>query len=605
MAPLRSLIPLIVAALLLLAGAATAEAPPGTLSQDPSDRLSTVPHDPQMQTAIRESAIDRIVVLHEGWRETLPTFARLKIHEVTGRTSLSGQYPSYTVLSMIYEPERWYDARVIPVEHPKLLEALSLKDKWVSPRMIIESPGLQPLIEELSTGGNLRSEAERLTKLMNAVEQVHRLGTEMRVLSAFEADGIKADQLLEIYNDKDKLNATHKDRQAAQRRWEERKPYQEAAERLLSRAKSISLLQDQLLVVPDTESVDNRWIRPVAFGGSGGGSVPLVDAGRQFNAAMQQAFLTSNPTLISKAVDDFLGVVERSREYPSRTYRDVQNFYVTQNPWRVAAWVYLVGSMLCGLYFFFGGKAFYRLAVGLMVLGFISHTTAVGTRMYLTGHAPVSNMFESITFCSWAVMLFAMGFEAWSRRGLVMLGSMIVGFLLLTGAGLMPLHQTRLHPLRAVLNSYWLNIHVTMMLLSYAAFAIAAFFASLYLIRSYLGREALFGGTPVMTQAQTEEFAYRLVQVGWPILTFGVTLGAVWADTAWGRYWGWDPKETWAFITWVTYTFYLHSRMVMGWRGRWSAFACVTGWIMVMITWWGVSYLPWFAGGLHSYASPN
>jgi cytochrome c-type biogenesis protein CcsB len=315
-----------------------------------------------------------------------------------------------------------------------------------------------------------------------------------------------------------------------------------------------------------------------------------------------------------------------------------------------------------------------------MAGGFVWHTAAVGIRLYLTGHVPVSNMFESITFTSWAMILIAFIYEAYqwafqkdSRRGLAALGAMTVGFLLLTGASLMPLHETRIHPLRAVLNSYWLNIHVTMMLLSYAAFGIAAFVAIFYLLRSLRDDEApkvalysgiggggllglyyflymlapnvpldsiisltrvlafafggilalaavltlitmgvrwisgQFGGASLdlISLPQTEEFAYRLVQVGWPILTVGITLGAVWADTAWGRYWGWDPKETWAFITWVAYTVYLHTRIVMGWRGRWSAAVCVIGFIMVMITWWGVSYLPWFSGGLHSYASPN
>ena len=144
-----------------------------------------------------------------------------------------------------------------------------------------------------------------------------------------------------------------------------------------------------------------------------------------------------------------------------------------------------------------------------------------------------------------------------------------------------------------------------MMLISYAAFAIAAFFAGLYLVKHFTGRESLLGGKPLMTMPQTEEFAYRLVQLGWPILTLGVALGAVWADTAWGRFWGWDPKETWAFITWVGYTVYLHTRMVMGWRGKWSAAACLLGFVLVLITWIGVSYIPLFAGGLHSYASPT
>jgi len=183
------------------------------------------------------------------------------------------------------------------------------------------------------------------------------------------------------------------------------------------------------------------------------------------------------------------------------------------------------------------------------------------------------------------------------------LGATLVGFLMLTGVAMMPLHESRIHPLRAVLNSYWLNIHVTMMLFSYAAFALAAVFAGIYLLRSAFRLDGVLSS--VMSQAQTEEFAYRLVQLGWPLLTVGVTLGAVWADVAWGRAWGWDPKETWAFITWVTYTAYLHSRMVMGWRGNWSAAACVVGFVMVVITMLGVSYLPWFSGGLHSYASPT
>jgi len=101
-----------------------------------------------------------------------------------------------------------------------------------------------------------------------------------------------------------------------------------------------------------------------------------------------------------------------------------------------------------------------------------------------------------------------------------------------------------------------------------------------------------------------ELFAYRCVQVGWPLLTLGVFLGGVWAQTAWGRFWGWDPKETWALITWIVYTGYLHTRMVLGWRGKLSAIASLAGFACVLITWFGVSYLPGLAGGLHSYASP-
>jgi ABC-type transport system involved in cytochrome c biogenesis permease subunit len=88
-------------------------------------------------------------------------------------------------------------------------------------------------------------------------------------------------------------------------------------------------------------------------------------------------------------------------------------------------------------------------------------------------------------------------------------------------------------------------------------------------------------------------------------LTVGIVLGAVWANTAWGRYWSWDPKETWSLITWLTYTVYLHLRMNAGWKGRRSVAASMLGFAMVLVTYFGVSYLAIFAGGKHTYASPT
>lgn len=570
-------------------------------TRDPGDRRATIPHDPEIEAAIVESRLDMVVVNHEGWRETLPTFARLKIYEITGRTRIPGQDPQYTVLSMMYERDRWANARIIPIEHPDLLDALDLEGKWVTPRQVTGNLRINELINRIQDGRSVQREMNEITDLLNAVEQVHRLGREERVLSAFEFDGITASQILEVIDDRAALQELHRKRDSLRREWNSTRPFVQAAERLINRTRALSELPEQFLVVPDTESVDGRWVRPAAFTRSG----PLLESARDFDIALSRAILMKQPEVIAPAVERFLDVAEMTRAYPTETHRRVLNNYVKWNPWRLAAWIYLFGSVFMGLSIYFKARPWYWSSIVLLGIGFLIHTGAVGARLYLTGHAPVSNMFEAVTFFTWTLMLLAIGFEAFNRRGIVALSAMVLAFLFLTGAGLMPLHQTRLHPIRAVLNSYWLNIHVTLMLLSYAAFAISFYFASLYLIRSFLGRPALFGGTPILSQDATEEFAYRLVQLGWPILTFGVALGAVWADTAWGRYWGWDPKETWALITWVAYTVYLHTRMVMGWRGRWSAVACVIGFLMVLITWFGVSYLPWFAGGLHSYASPR
>jgi cytochrome c-type biogenesis protein CcsB len=654
----------------LMLAASQASAEMGRLASDPADRLSTIPHSPAMQDAIRRSDLRMVAVNHEGWRETLLTFARLKIHQITGRTTIKGQDPVYTVLSMMFQPEQWQNARILPVEHPDILEKLKLDHKWVTPDQILRNPLLPSFIDEVRAGRELKAKLDSTVNLLNAVEQTRRLGREMRVLDAFSEQGIAPADIISLLEDREQHRIVMQRRVQELKAWNAARPLVEAGERLIMRARTFTQLANELLIVPDTEAVDEGWIRPALHQRAG---MRTLAAGRQFELDLAMALALDQPEKIEPAAKAFLGVIEESRLYPGRTWREWYNWYVTYNPWRLSAVIYLLGVVTLGVYFFFMNAWLYRLGMLMLGAGFVFHTAAVGVRLYLTGHAPVSNMFESITFCSWAVILIAIVFEAVMRRGLVALGAMTMGFLLLTGAGLMPLHETRLHPLRAVLNSYWLNIHVTLMLLSYAAFAIAAFFSMLYLVRSLEGslrtRVALIGlgggflllggwklmgmlfpGVPldslpsllavlmltggvigVLTASlvggamawdwlqgragftyevpiplpQMEEFAYRLVQVGWPILTFGITLGAVWADTAWGRYWGWDPKETWAFITWVAYTVYLHSRMVMGWRGRWSAAACLAGFVMVMITWWGVSYLPWFSGGLHSYASPR
>lgn len=597
----RTVLFLLLGALIVSASPAIAVIEGSGQSVETLDRRATIPHNPEVEAAIRDSRLDMVIVNHEGWRETLPTFARLKVYEITGRTRLPGQDPQYTVLSMMYQREKWANARIIPVEHPDVLDALDLEGKWVTPRQITANPRINEFINRIQEGREIQRRMNEVTDLLNAVEQVHRLGREERVLTAFEFDGITSQQILDVIDDRDEMRRLHSERDSLRREWNNQRPFIRAAERIVTRTQILSELPEQFHVIPDVESVDGRWVRPAAFNRGG----PLMEVARDFDTALSRAILMGQPEVIGPAVDRFLDVAEMSHVYPSEMYRRVLNNYVAWNPWRLSALVYLFGAMSMGLFIYFRYRPWYWTAAALMGIGFLLQTGAVGARLYLTGHAPVSNMFEAVTFFTWTLMLLAIGFEGYNRKGIVALGAMILTFLFLIGAGLMPLHQTRIHPIRAVLNSYWLNIHVTLMLLSYAAFAISFFFASLYLIRSFLGRSALFGGTPILSQDATEEFAYRLVQLGWPILTFGVALGAVWADTAWGRYWGWDPKETWALITWVSYTVYLHMRMVMGWRGRWSAVACVIGFVMVLITWFGVSYLPWFAGGLHTYASPS
>ncbi len=620
---MRCLLALIVTVALISSTWAEAS---GFLKEDSGDRLSTVPHDSEMAAAVDESSIDEIAVRYTGWDETLQTWSRVKLHEITGRAGIHGQDPVYTILSMIYEPRHWWTARVLPVEHPDLLTELELDGKWVSPAQVIDSPHKTSLQIKLLEMEARRDELKEVRELHSFVSQVVRIGRDRPgVVESVVKSPDLVDEVRRLVESPEAWDEAVLGRKELAATVAAETAFFEAGARLLNRAMSLFELPEEFLIVPDPETATGDWIaakdasgglregetriQAVALKSSPTG-IDLEGAAATLHQTLSSAFTNRQAAIIPTAVDNFLDHVERSRHYPDRAHRLKMNIYTGVNPMRKASLVYGLSIILFGLFLFFRNDKWRYAATIALTTGLLMHTFGVVMRLIITERMPVSNMYESITFTSWCALLLGLGMELWKRKGIIGLAASIVGFLMLTGVSLMPLHETRIHPLRAVLNSYWLNIHVTAMLASYGAFAVSAVFATIYLGRSILlsltGRETLrAGATPLMPLDQVELFAYRLIQIGWPILTIGVALGAVWADTAWGRFWGWDPKETWAFITWIVYTIYLHTRMIMGMRGVASAVVCLLGFVMVMITWLGVSYIDWFAGGLHTYASPT
>jgi cytochrome c-type biogenesis protein CcsB len=158
--------------------------------------------------------------------------------------------------------------------------------------------------------------------------------------------------------------------------------------------------------------------------------------------------------------------------------------------------------------------------------------------------------------------------------------------------------HTRVVPLIPALDSPWLRIHVAAAATASGLFLLGSVTAVLYLRRLRAGRAA-----GVLTQLppadRLDRITQRLHVVAFPIWTFAVGTGAIWAEAAWGRYWAWDPKETWAFVSWLLYAAYLHARNTAGWRGRPAAMIAIAGWITMMINLFAVNIL---ANGLHSYA---
>ena len=151
------------------------------------------------------------------------------------------------------------------------------------------------------------------------------------------------------------------------------------------------------------------------------------------------------------------------------------------------------------------------------------------------------------------------------------------------------------------LESWWLVIHVAAAVICGAAFTVAAGITALYLWRERAERKNRVRGVVARLPeaSRLDTMAYRILAFAFPLWTFAVIAGAIWAENAWGRYWGWDPKETWAFITWVVYAGYLHARATAGWRGRRAAYIALIGWVSYLINYFGVNL---FVNSLHSYA---
>ncbi len=216
------------------------------------------------------------------------------------------------------------------------------------------------------------------------------------------------------------------------------------------------------------------------------------------------------------------------------------------------------------------------------------------------GHAPLSNFYESLLFFSWSVICVA--YAAFWRHLRDYLGSFttMLACLILAYASFGG-HTSDIMPLMPALKSNWLVIHVVTCFLAYAAFALGFGAAVLYFFvaRPAGGRNRQQLQARLHVTAQDlDELIYRAILIGLFLLTLGIITGAVWAESAWGRYWSWDPKETWSLITWLVYAGLIHARFARGWQGRRIAILAVVGFAAVLFTYFGVSFL---LPGLHAY----
>jgi cytochrome c-type biogenesis protein CcsB len=215
------------------------------------------------------------------------------------------------------------------------------------------------------------------------------------------------------------------------------------------------------------------------------------------------------------------------------------------------------------------------------------------------GHAPLSNLYESLIFFAWTIALIYLFIERRYQNRVIGAFSAPLAFLTMAYASLSPNISDRIQPLIPALKSNWLIAHVITCFIGYGAFAVAFGVSIMYLLKSRRSEDegGVFGRFP--SASVLDELTHQLGMFGFLFLSAGIITGAVWANSAWGRYWGWDPKETWSLITWFIYATLLHARMMRGWRGRRIAWLSIVGFGAVLFTYFGVNLLP----GLHSYQS--
>ena len=215
------------------------------------------------------------------------------------------------------------------------------------------------------------------------------------------------------------------------------------------------------------------------------------------------------------------------------------------------------------------------------------------------GHAPLSNLYESMAFFAFTTaVLYLVVEKRYQNRTIGAFITPLV-FTAMAYASLSPNISDRIQPLIPALKSNWLIAHVIACFLGYAAFAVAFGVSLMYLLKrkSALSEKSLLHYLP--EPGVLDELTHQLIMFGFLFLSAGIITGAVWANSAWGRYWGWDPKETWSLITWFVYAMLLHARLMHGWQGKRIACLSIFGFMAVLFTYFGVNLLP----GLHSYGA--
>ncbi len=483
-----------------------------------------------------------IAVQDGGRRKPMDTFARETLVRLTGHREVEAfgrtWQPNDFLLSVLLDTHDWRKEPILLIGYRPLVEKLGLDAarKQYSYMDLAHAAGLGPLVQEVHEARDTSDKPDRLH------QEAEDVAGRMALLDRIEKGSV-------------------------------------------------------FLIVPAPADTKQAWILPPDY--------PKFYTQDQFTPptqalqAMAAAYVASDSFQFSSHAHE-LRVALRTLSpaiYPSETELGREYFYNQLRPFDWAALCYGIGLVLIGTGAWFRMRSPWITYAGLAatLAGLAFHITGMTLRCLIGGRPPVTNMYESMVWVASGVLIFSLLFYLRYRTVVYLLAALPISLSLLLIVGQIPLLlPENIDPLVPVLrNNYWLTIHVLTITLSYAAFALAMGFGHIVLFRY------LRDPRGAREDKEMHFWLYRVLQLGVLLLAAGTILGGVWANYSWGRFWGWDPKETWALITLLSYIVVLHGKLAGWWRDFGLAVGSVVCFLAVVMAWYGVNFV--LGTGLHSY----
>ncbi len=507
-------------------------------------------------------ALKSLPVQDSGRIKPYDTFARESLQLIYGKQTFQSRPAVEVVTTWFLVPEAWEKKKLFQVSHRGLKVALKLDENegYFDIGSFLSNDRISFVFQEL------QAKQETKEKLDPYFQAVQRLQNQLGLFMA-----IKNGQMIKVLPQ----NLASLAPEA---------PALPGTLPNLSAAKAQKLKNDSWIAIADLspEAADKFSQISKAFARV----LPNVDKAPDAGPSLE------------KAVNDFKAYALSQNPVYAEAEKDIaiEVHYNNLDPFLNTWILYLIGVIVMSFAWFTKNKWIYRTAWAFALAAIAMHTYGFAIRVYLTGRPPVSNMYESVVWVSWGAVFFSMVFEAIQKKFFILLSGMSVAVLCLIVASQAPaILDSSLQPLEPVLRSnLWLSIHVLTITISYSAFFLAFALGDVGLFQFLKGEDGRSEKIKSIHHA-----IYRAMQIGVVLLATGIIMGGVWADYSWGRFWGWDPKETWALIALLGYIAILHGRLA-GWLREFGFVAsAVISFSLVMMAWYGVNYV--LGAGLHSY----